>query len=168
MTDEEIAALRHLTASESWQVETVGVPAHMCVSLTKATLLQLLDEIERAKAESAAARQQVRLITQQYKPGWVQGLDAVARQAGYDPDTARHEGVEPPDFIQDVIDGLRADNTRLRDALGDIREFAAQEHVMRFDDGDIALADFCTSALEVPTHQGKANETFDLPDSRGI
>jgi hypothetical protein len=114
MTDEEIAALRVLAASESWQVEAVGVPAHMCISLTKATLLQLLDEVERTRAESARARQQVRLITEQYKPGWVQGLEAVARQAGYDPDTARHEGVEPPDFIQDVIDGLRAEVRLLR------------------------------------------------------
>jgi len=150
MTDEENAALRVLAASESWQVEAADVPAHMCVSLTKATLLQLLDEVERTRAESARARQQVRLITEQYKPGWIQGLEAVARQAGYDPDTARHEGVEPPDFIQDVIDGLRADNNRLRDALHDIREFASQEHVMRFDDGDIPLADFCTNAIAKP------------------
>lgn len=106
-------------------------------------------ERDAALAKASDARAKLRLITEQYKPGWVQGLEAVARSAGYDPDTARHEGVEPPDFIQDVIDGLRAENARLRDALHDIREFAEQHHVMRFDDGDIALADFCTNALEV-------------------
>lgn len=106
-------------------------------------------ERDEALAKLNDARAKLRLITEQYKPGWVQGLEAVARSAGYDPDTARHEGVEPPDFIQDVIDGLSAENARLRDALSDIREFAKQDHVMRFDDGDISLADFCTNALNV-------------------
>jgi hypothetical protein len=60
-------------------------------------------------------------VTNEYKPGWVQGLEAVARSVGYDPDKARHEGVEPPDFIQDVIERLQADNRYLRGSLSEIR-----------------------------------------------
>jgi hypothetical protein len=42
----------------------------------------------------------------------------------------------------------RAENARLRDTLHDIREWAKPEHVLRFDDGDVALADYITNALE--------------------
>lgn len=35
----------------------------------------------------------------------------------------------------------------LREALEDIREWAHQDDVMRFDDGDISLADYCARAL---------------------
>lgn len=62
---------------------------------------------EQVVAERDEARAQLRKITEQYKPGWVQGLEAVARNNGYDPDKARHEGVEPPDFIEDVIEKER-------------------------------------------------------------
>lgn len=57
------------------------------------------------------------MFGRQHKPGWIDGLNAVARSAGYDPDKRRHEGVEPPDFIQDVIDGLRAEVRRLKQQL---------------------------------------------------
>jgi hypothetical protein len=67
--------------------------------------------LERERDE---ARAKLRVTTTEYKPGWVQGLEAVARSAGYDPDKARHEGVEPPAFIQDVIDALRAEVAQLK------------------------------------------------------
>jgi len=35
----------------------------------------------------------------------------------------------------------------LREALEDVREWSKDDHVMRFDDGDVALADYCTDAL---------------------
>lgn len=38
-----------------------------------------------------------------------------------------------------------------REALADIREWSKHDHVMRFDDGDISLADYCAQAL----HGGK-------------
>ena len=44
--------------------------------------------------------------------------------------------------------GLEAENARLRDTLHDIREWSKPEHVLRFDDGDIALADYITNALK--------------------
>jgi hypothetical protein len=76
----------------------------------------------RLVRERDEARTKLRVTTTEYKPGWVQGLEAVARSAGYDPDKARHEGVEPPDFIQDVIDALRAEVAQLkRDAA--VRSF---------------------------------------------
>lgn len=36
----------------------------------------------------------------------------------------------------------------LREALEDIREWAHQDDVLAFDDGDIPLADFCDRALK--------------------
>jgi hypothetical protein len=44
--------------------------------------------------------------------------------------------------------GLEMANARLRDTLHDIREWSKPEHVLRFDDGDVALADYITNALE--------------------
>ena len=37
---------------------------------------------------------------------------------------------------------------RLRDTLCDIREWSESEHILRFDDGDIALAEYITNALD--------------------
>lgn len=72
--------------------------------------LATTEQIVRAlRVENDALRAKVRTITEHYKPGWVDGLHAVARSAGYDPDKLRHEGVDPPTFIEDVILGLRAD-----------------------------------------------------------
>lgn len=68
----------------------------------------LVQEVERLRAK-------VRTITEHYKPGWVDGLKAVARSAGFDPDDAPHDGVDPPTFIQDVIDMLRRDVRDLKD-----------------------------------------------------
>lgn len=78
------------------------------------TIRDLRVALDTAIKERDTARAKVRLITQQYKPGWVDGLEAVARAAGYDPDKVRHEGVDPPTFIEDVIEDMRAENSRLR------------------------------------------------------
>lgn len=78
--------------------------------------------ILRLKEERDDARAKVRLITEQYKPGWVDGLNAVARSVGYDPDKLRHEGVDPPTFIEDVIFALRAENERLRALLDEAED----------------------------------------------
>ena len=43
-------------------------------------------ERDAALDKLSDARAKLRIITEQYKPGWVQGLEAVARSAGYDPD----------------------------------------------------------------------------------
>jgi hypothetical protein len=48
-------------------------------------------------------------------------------------------------------EALRAENERLREALADIREWAKRDDFIRFDDGDIPLADYCARAL----HGGK-------------
>lgn len=54
--------------------------------------------------------------------------------------------------LQEKLDektrGLEMANARLRDALHDIREWSKPEHVLRFDDGDVALADYITNALK--------------------
>jgi hypothetical protein len=65
--------------------------------------------------ERDQARAKVRQITEEYKPGWVQGLEA--------------------------------ENARLREALADIREWSKHDDFIRFDDGDIPLADYCARAL---------------------
>jgi hypothetical protein len=79
--------------------------------------LATTEQIVRAlRVENDALRAKVRTITEHYKPGWVDGLKAVARSAGFDPDDTPHDGVDPPTFIQDVIDLLRAENKRLRAA----------------------------------------------------
>jgi hypothetical protein len=49
---------------------------------------------------------------------------------------------------EQVVRALRAENERLRAALRDIRERARTDHVLRFDDGSILLADFITEVLE--------------------
>jgi hypothetical protein len=93
-----------------------------CVSLERErdeALRLLATRVEAKRLDDAIterdeARAKLRVTTTEYKPGWVQGLEAVARSAGYDPDKARHEGVEPPDFIQDVIDALRAEVAQLK------------------------------------------------------
>lgn len=51
----------------------------------------------------------------------------------------------------DTIDALRRNNQHMRHALEDIREWAKHDDVIRFDDGDIPLADYCARAL----HGGK-------------
>ena len=87
--------------------------------------LATTEQVIRAlRVENDALRAKVRTITEHYKPGWVDGLKAVARNAGFDPDDAPHDGVDPPSFIEDVIDLLRrdvrdlkAENERLRAAL---------------------------------------------------
>jgi hypothetical protein len=54
--------------------------------------------------------------------------------------------------LQEKLDektrGLEMANVRLRDTLHDIREWSKPEHILRFDDGDIALADYITNALK--------------------
>lgn len=84
--------------------------------------LATTEQVVRAlRVENDALRAKVRTITDHYKPGWVDGLKAVARNEGFDPDNTRHDGVDPPTFIEDVIDLLRrdvrdlkAENERLR------------------------------------------------------
>jgi hypothetical protein len=46
---------------------------------------------------------------------------------------------------------LKEENEMLRQALEDIREWAKHNDVIRFDDGDMPLSDFCARAL----HGGK-------------
>jgi hypothetical protein len=53
--------------------------------------------------------------------------------------------------LQGKMDRLRAENERLREALADIREWSKRDDFIRFDDGDISLADYCARAL----HGGK-------------
>jgi hypothetical protein len=98
----------------------IPVTLPMTVPWGKDDVVWLVQEVERLRAK-------VRTITEHYKPGWVDGLKAVARNAGFDPDDAPHDGVDPPTFIEDVIDLLRrdvrdlkAENERLREALADI------------------------------------------------
>lgn len=80
--------------------------------------LATTEQVIRAlRVENDALRAKVRTITDHYKPGWVDGLKAVARSAGFDPDDAPHDGVDPPTFIQDVIDLLRVENAALRRRL---------------------------------------------------
>jgi hypothetical protein len=85
------------------------------------------EENERLRVENDALRAKVRTITEHYKPGWVDGLKAVARSAGFDPDDAPHDGVDPPSFIEDVIYRLRrevaderAESERLCSALEEV------------------------------------------------
>jgi hypothetical protein len=62
--------------------------------------LATTEQVVRAlRVENDALRAKVRTITEHYKPGWVDGLKAVARNAGFDPDDAPHDGVDPPTFI---------------------------------------------------------------------
>jgi hypothetical protein len=101
MTDERLDEIK-----TKWNIP-VTLP--MAVPWGKDDVVWLVQEVERLRAK-------VRTITEHYKPGWVDGLKAVARSAGFDPDDAPHDGVDPPTFIQDVIDLLRAENARLRAA----------------------------------------------------
>jgi len=84
--------------------------------------LATTEQVIRAlRVENAALRAKVRTITEHYKPGWVDGLKAVARSAGFDPDDAPHDGVDPPTFIEDVIDLLRRDVREARKQLDALR-----------------------------------------------
>ena len=112
MTDERLDEIK-----TRWNIP-VTLP--MSVPWGKDDVVWLAQEVERLRAK-------VRTITEHYKPGWVDGLKAVARNAGFDPDDAPHDGVDPPTFIEDVIDLLRrdvrdlkAENERLRAALDDV------------------------------------------------
>jgi hypothetical protein len=78
--------------------------------------LATTEQVIRAlRVENAALRAKVRTITEHYKPGWVDGLKAVARSAGFDPDDVPHDGVDPPTFIEDVIYRLRREVADERD-----------------------------------------------------
>jgi hypothetical protein len=112
MTDERLDEIK-----TKWNIP-VTLP--MSVPWGKDDVVWLVQEVERLRAK-------VRTITEHYKPGWVDGLKAVARNAGFDPDDVPHDGVDPPTFIEDVIDLLRrdvrdlkAENERLCEALADI------------------------------------------------
>ena len=50
--------------------------------------------------------------------------------------------------LGDQVSEQRQEIERLRAALRDIRERARTDHVLRFDDGSILLADFITEVLE--------------------
>jgi hypothetical protein len=97
---EEVEPLSEEAAHRYFAICANGSPAPHESADWRETLHGLTLERDQARAK-------VRLITEEYKPGWVQGLEAVARSVGYDPDKLRHEGVEPPDFIQDVIEDLK-------------------------------------------------------------
>ena len=106
MTDERLDEIK-----TRWNIP-VTLP--MTVPWGKDDVVWLVQEVDRLRAEDDALRAKVRTITEHYKPGWVEGLKAVARSAGFDPDDAPHDGVDPPTFIQDVIDLLRRDVRDLR------------------------------------------------------
>ncbi len=91
--------------------------------------LATTEQIVRAlRVENDALRAKVRTITEHYKPGWVDGLKAVARSAGFDPDDAPHDagcsvfysGGCTCDLAQKVVaerDAAREEVARLRAAL---------------------------------------------------
>ena len=66
-------------------------------------------------------------------------VDAALVQADFleKRDAARHE-----------VARLLLQIERLRHVLTDIREWAQRDHVMRFDDGAISLANYCTQAIQ--------------------
>ena len=100
--------------------------------------LATTEQVIRAlRVENDALRAKVRTITEHYKPGWVDGLKAVARSAGFDPDDAPHDGVDPPKFIEDVIDLLRRDVRDLKDENERLREACtlALEDLCRYISG---------------------------------
>lgn len=51
------------------------------------------------------------------------------------------------DTVLARLAAARAENELLREALVDIREWAKHDDVLRYDDGDISLADYCARAL---------------------
>ena len=134
MTDERLDEIK-----TKWNIP-VTLP--MSVPWGKDDVVWLVGEVTRLRAEAkraadaldyarrqnmplheevAALRAKVRTITEHYKPGWVDGLHAVARSAGFDPDDAPHDGVDPPTFIEDVIDLLRRDVREARKQLDALR-----------------------------------------------
>ena len=66
-------------------------------------------------------------------------------------DTALRRAVADIRWLVGEVERLTAENERLREALADIREWSKRDDFIRFDDGDIPLADYCARAL----HGGK-------------
>ncbi len=52
------------------------------------------------------------------------------------------------DRMRAEADTMRHRIAALREALEDVREWAKHDHVMRYDDGDVPLADYCTQAIQ--------------------
>lgn len=71
-------------------------------------------------------------------------------KAAWCPECEKPQGVDVDALVEENA-ALRAENERLREALADIREWAKRDDFIRFDDGDIPLADYCAQAL----HGGK-------------
>ena len=53
LTNEKISFIRFLAASERWECEITGLPAHASMALSKATVNQLLDAHDQLAAEHA-------------------------------------------------------------------------------------------------------------------
>jgi chromosome segregation ATPase len=102
-------------------------------------IAQLQDADEGTDAATQTAERVVRELRQEY----ADVIDRLEKQA------ARGAALRAEiDRMRAEADTMRHRIAALREALEDVREWAKHDHVMRFDDGDVSLADYCTQAIQ--------------------
>ena len=84
-----------------------------------------------------AATQTAERVVRELRQEYADVIDRLEKQSAAREATLRAEA-----------DTMRHRIAALREALEDVREWATHDHVMRFDDGDVSLADYCTQAIQ--------------------
>lgn len=151
-TADEIKELRELAAATSWAVEdensNIPCTTYRRVGIVKTTLSRLLDAAEDYARLSA---DKTRLLREKEEMATALRLHNEQRGRSFTNACTGESGCwcDVHELERETVARKEAESERdrLRHAIEDIREWASADHVLKFDDGDILLVDYCVQAL---------------------